>query len=150
MKKYFTHDEIENYLWENRDDLYVVNHIRTKVSPEDYEVLKALGRKCNSSAARAGARHRQWDWDLRMWILWRMWRKQDGKCAVTGMPMSPAKGTWSIKNPWAISIDRIDHNEGYTIGNTRLVTHWYNNAKNTWTDEICTEAFNHWRSKAND
>ena len=147
MRKPFTHDEIGDYLYENKDDLMVVLHIRTKVNPKDYEVLKALGRVCNSSAQRAGAVHRDWDWNLYVWRLWDKWVAQKGKCAVTGMPLSTVKGTQQVKNPWATSIDRVDHRKGYTDDNTRLVTHWYNNAKNTWTDDICMEAIKYWKKQ---
>jgi hypothetical protein len=43
---------------------------------------------------------------------------------------------WEAKNPWQISIDRIDNSLGYEIGNVRLVTWFVNNAIGSLTDDI--------------
>lgn len=112
---------------------------------DTYDIIKALSLCSSKSLARSQAEHRKWDWDLPVHVLWDIYANQDGKCAVTGVKLSHLKGTQRHKNPWAISIDRIDSDLGYIPQNVRLVCHWYNNAKNTWDDQVCLEAFNHWK-----
>jgi hypothetical protein len=58
---------------------------------------------------------------------------QDGRCAVSGFAMTFG---WEAKNPWQISIDRIDNSRGYEIGNVRLVTWFVNNAINCLSDQL--------------
>jgi hypothetical protein len=59
--------------------------------------------------------------------------RQNGLCSVSGFPMTYG---WEAKNPWQISIDRIDNSLGYEIGNVRLVTWFVNNAIGSLTDDI--------------
>lgn len=68
-----------------------------------------------------------------------IWVAQRGKCAISRMPLDTDSGTLTDKNPYKVSIDRIDNNKGYTISNIRLVNHFVNNAKNTWDDKLFYE-----------
>lgn len=61
-----------------------------------------------------------------------MWERQGGLCAITGQLMDYEAASRAHNRP---SIDRIDNSIGYHIGNVRLVWHWANQAKNTFTDE---------------
>ena len=68
--------------------------------------------------------------------LMNIWRKQDGKCAVTGLVMTWAKGTYL---PTSISIDRIDSSIGYRLDNVRLICYAINAFKGVWSDDHMIE-----------
>ena len=65
-----------------------------------------------------------------------LWIAQNGKCSLTGQWLDHVSGTPEYKNPYRASVDRIDNTRGYVKGNVRLLTHWANNAKSTWSDSI--------------
>jgi len=48
-----------------------------------------------------------------------LWNKQEGLCALTKIPMTYIKGSGQI--PTNVSMDRIDSNKPYEIGNVQLV-----------------------------
>lgn len=50
----------------------------------------------------------------------KLFKSQGGLCAVTGMPMQ-FSALESGKNSYAVSVDRIDNDLGYTRSNIRLV-----------------------------
>lgn len=54
-------------------------------------------------------------------------REQDGKCAITGEPMTFVSGRGIVKTN--MSIDRIESRLGYTQGNIQLVCHYVNTSK---------------------
>lgn len=58
-----------------------------------------------------------------------LWYKQDGKCALSGIPMSTMYKTIDC-----VSIDRIDRTIGYAEGNIQLVCRWINFGKNSFDD----------------
>ena len=60
-----------------------------------------------------------------------LWRRQEGRCAVTRFPMTWKQGR--IK-PTSISLDRLDPAKGYESGNVRLVCYSVNAFRNTMTD----------------
>lgn len=62
---------------------------------------------------------------------------QRGLCAVTGLRMKI--GLEKCRDPLSISLDRIDSDKGYEVGNVRLVTYWANLALGTWGDKLLTE-----------
>ena len=62
-----------------------------------------------------------------------LWNKQNGICALSGIPM-----TYLLKEgriPTNISIDKIDRTKGYTIGNIQLVCMVCNQIKSDLTEE---------------
>lgn len=147
--KILTPAEIEDYLFKMHyfnSGRRAITRLKDFVTVEDYEVIRAIAKLVARSRNRAAAPNRQWHCDLKEFELWKIWTSQNGKCAVTGMPLSTVPGNQSVKNPWAASIDRINPKLGYYYSNIRLVTHWYNNAKNNWLDEVCIEALNHWKN----
>lgn len=79
------------------------------------------------------------DFNLTLKDLIELWAEQNGKCALTGMEFSLESGSLQNKNPFKISIDRINNSRGYIKSNVRFLTHWANNAKSTWTDQIFLE-----------
>ena len=58
--------------------------------------------------------------------LMELYRKQEGKCAISGILMENA----TYYNPKAVSIDKIIPKEGYTKGNIQLVCWIVNQMKN--------------------
>ena len=56
---------------------------------------------------------------------------QNGRCALTGVPMSLERGGdwYGGKNPFVCSMDRIDNALGYTVGNIHLATARSNNLR---------------------
>lgn len=60
---------------------------------------------------------RGYDWNLTIEFIWDLYLKQDKKCALSGLPIGWAKkGLTSTA-----SIDRIDNNKGYIVGNVQLL-----------------------------
>jgi hypothetical protein len=97
-------------------------------------VLKGLNKKLSSSSNRAN--RMGFDHDIFLPDLYKLWIKQKGRCDMTGVIMSFEPGTPEHRNEIGCSLDRIDSTQGYVKGNIRLVTHWANNALNTWDDNI--------------
>lgn len=108
-----------------------------KQNPRWYQVVIGLNGKLSDSKKRAAKM--DFDYDLDLLYLAEKWIDQEGRCAVTKMPLSFTTGTLWDKNPTACSIDRIYNGSGYVERNVRLVTHWANNAKSTWDDNLFEE-----------
>jgi hypothetical protein len=98
------------------------------------KVLCGLNKRINKSVNRAYKM--DFDHDIRLPDLSELWIKQKGRCDLTGVIMNFDTGTWEEKNHNGCSIDRIDSKKGYVKGNVRLLTHWANNALNTWPDDV--------------
>ena len=124
--------------------------LRKLVSKEDYEILLAVSRLSRRTYRRGRNPKRQWKWDLWPEVIYDAWLNQNGRCAVTGLVLDTKQGNNQVKNPWGASVDRIDSKKGYVKNNIRLVCHWYNNAKNTWNDDICFKAMNTWLEFVNE
>ncbi len=102
-----------------------------------YLILTALSDCCTNSKKRANKFN--WDYNLTLRYLAELWIEQAGKCKATNVIMSPSSGYVDDKNPYKISVDRIINSQGYVKGNVRLLTHWANNAKSTWSEQIFAE-----------
>ena len=94
-----------------------------------------MGLSENISSSRKRAAKFGWDCNLTIPYLAKLWFDQKGRCALTGIMLEYESGDLQSKNPYRTSVDRIDNNGGYVQGNVRLLTHWANNAKSTWSDE---------------
>jgi len=57
-------------------------------------------------------------------FLMRKWNAQNGRCALTGAPLSCIP-----HDPYGVTLDRIDPAKPYTRRNTALVARWANAAK---------------------
>lgn len=66
-------------------------------------------------------------------MLVELWKKQDGRCAVTGVPMTYIAAQGSVGTN--VSIDRIDSRFGYIPDNIRLVCKAINLMKHEMTDK---------------
>ena len=98
-----------------------------------YRTVMGLSENVTNSRKRANANN--WDHDLTIEALAILWFKQKGRCALTGVMLEYESGSQHSKNPNRASIDRIDNDLGYVQGNVRLLSHYANNAKSTWSDE---------------
>jgi len=99
-----------------------------------YLILTALAECCTNSKKRANKFG--WQYNLSLRYMAELWIDQQGRCSVTGIIMSPKSGYLDDKNPYKISTDRIINSGGYVKGNVRLLTHWANNAKSTWSESV--------------
>lgn len=64
--------------------------------------------------------------------LMAMWLAQDGRCAVSGLPMTWYRGK---ALPTSVSIDRIDNARGYSRDNVRLICYAINTFRGRWDDD---------------
>ena len=110
-----------------------------------YETLIALNENVTNSRKRA--RNQELDFDFTLEDLVKIWIKQAGLCALTGVELDNKAGSPSQKNPFRASVDRVDSDKGYTRDNIRLLCHWANNAKSTYDDRMfvafCADTYNH-------
>ena len=69
----------------------------------------------------------------------KLWKSQNGLCALTGIPMQLVKAKRETRarclNHYRASVDRIDSNLGYTKDNIRLVCAYVNIMRSDMTDE---------------
>ena len=63
-----------------------------------------------------------------------LWRRQRGRCMLTGWKMQVAQG--GLKDPYCLTIDRIDDGLGYVLGNVRLICWMANKAKAAWGPDL--------------
>jgi len=83
-------------------------------------------------AARGRAQRFGLDFDLAVQDLLELWDEQDGKCAISGLPMVIDSGEEKGKQAFRPSVDRIVPKRGYVRGNIRLVTTIVNFGINKW------------------
>ena len=73
---------------------------------------------------RQRARKHGHDFSLTNEDLTKLFIKSNGKCALSGLPLTVER-----KNPLIASVDRINSNKGYVKGNVQLVASCVNLAK---------------------
>ena len=92
-----------------------------------------------------GAVSRNLEFSLTIDKMWDMFMKQNGKCALTGEPIS-------LNNPQTASIDRIDSNRGYIEGNVQWVHVKVNLLKSNFSENEfiswCQKVTNHQNEKS--
>lgn len=69
------------------------------------------------TTTRLSAKRRSIPFSLHMADMWSLYVKQDGKCALSGFPLSLG----NVDGKITASIDRINNSEGYTIENIQWV-----------------------------
>ena len=75
------------------------------------------------------------DWSITKTEVLSLWFMQEGKCAITGRPMTCVRGKGTVTTN--ASIDRIDSSLGYNIDNVHLVCSIVNLMKHQLTmDEL--------------
>jgi len=91
------------------------------------------------TAARDRMKKRGGDFDLTLEDARVILDSQKGVCALTGLPMDLAERRSSTKgprNPYQLSLDRIDPSKGYVKGNVRMVLWAMNAALSVWGEEV--------------
>lgn len=69
--------------------------------------------------------------------LVRLWDRQQGRCAVSGLPFSEERFEDAlVKHPYRESLDRIDPRRRYLEGNMRLVCTAANFGMGEWGDKV--------------
>ncbi len=71
--------------------------------------------------AKSGAPNRKIVWALTDEDVLGMYLRQEGRCALSGAPMTFRKSTKPGKDWTAISIDRVNSERNYTLDNVHLV-----------------------------
>lgn len=97
------------------------------------------------SRAKTSSRINNYDFNLTQNYLNDLYRRQNGKCALTGIKM-----TFDTNNDTNISIDRTDSSKGYIKGNIQLTCFFINQMKSDLTLyqllEAC-KAILHWHNE---
>ena len=117
---------------------------RTRISASYESYLRNLYSHSMSSV-KAGKRNKEIVWDITPEDVIRLWEKQDGRCALSGVYLTHHKDGSGYKDHNA-SIDRISGEEGYTYQNTQLVCFRINLMKHTLSEDL----FNWWIKTIND
>ncbi len=85
------------------------------------------------------ARNRPGETDLTLEALRDLWDRQGGRCALSGLPIELPPTTGAFEQlrdcPWKASLDRLEPEKGYVIGNVRFVVMIANLARNRFSDE---------------
>jgi len=105
----------------------------------DKTIYTGLSERRREAWKRTKKNGRNLPFNITTEYLYVLYEQQQGKCALSGLPLEFKSGTPSKKNPYGCSIDRIDSDVGYVEGNVRLLTHIVNNAKSTYTDSLLIE-----------
>lgn len=113
------------------------NHRIRKGNPENLKT-KSLDEFSPFRRFMCSATRRHKGTDLTVEYLKSVWDEQKGICPFTGMLMELR--TFHVAGngpaiPRQISLDRIDNDHGYVMGNVRFVSAMANVARQKWTDE---------------
>lgn len=94
--------------------------------------MKDLLDKCTQRA-----RKKNFKINLDFEFLVNLWHEQDGKCAVSKLPMETISGDRKTEgvNYFTVSVDRINSTQGYTKDNVQLVCFAVNQIKSNLDGE---------------
>lgn len=108
---------------------------RTKEVEDLDNYIRILVNGCKSRMSKGKRKYQSLDFDITKEFIKELYLKQDGKCAISKIPMTYIAG--SGKHITNVSIDRIDSNKGYTKDNVQLVCSQVNMMKSDLTfDEL--------------
>lgn len=85
------------------------------------------------------ANRRKLDFDITINYAWELFVKQDGKCAISGLPIQfwEKNSSNADKKKQTASLDRIDSSKGYVVGNIQ----WVHKSINTIKMDLNQEEF---------
>ena len=107
---------------ENRASITAWRHEWRSRSPRSslsVSLSKALTRRPTGNPASLDA-------------VMKMWKEQEGKCAISGVTMTWATGSLQSTS---ITLDRIDQTRGYSADNLRLACHAANTFRGRMSDD---------------
>ena len=84
---------------------------------------------------QTGAELRNISFTITIEYLWEVFKEQDYQCALTGWPI----GWADVGSNHTASIDRIDSDKGYVVGNVQLVHKDVNMAKQQYSQDYFIE-----------
>ena len=116
------------YYYLNKDS------IKTKVSCYSQNYVPKFTRDIDSRLKNLCTNARQRknkEFNITEIDLQDLWSKQDGKCAYSKLPMSAASNQL-----YTVSLDRIDSDIGYVVGNIQLVCVAVNKMKQEYTQDV--------------
>jgi len=95
---------------------------------------------------KAGAKSRNYPFNVTIEYLQGVLESQNYKCALTGSDLLCPK-TYNEKremtsNPYLVSLDRIQNDLGYEEGNVQFVCVWANKARGSYDNEIFKQIIN--------
>lgn len=95
------------------------------------DISSSLLCKIKSSANRRGI-----EFGLTVSYLWDLWKKQNGKCALSGLDLQLSISHIEISHgAGTASLDRIDSSKGYVDGNVQWVHKDVNFMKQQFTED---------------
>jgi len=102
---------------------------RRQESPEAFlgALTSSIIQRSKNSTKR---RNKHFECNITKEFLIELYHKQDGSCAITRSPMTNEHHCLE-----QISVDRINSDEGYVIGNIQLLCRWVNLAKSDKTNQ---------------
>jgi len=121
------------HIKEHRSDYPIWNHSGNM--SDDYSMFRPTLR-----ALKARVKVRPKMNNLTLKHLKEIWDQQGGKCPFTGFDLQLRSYGGNGKkdeplSPYSASLDRIDNDRGYVIGNVRWVSVMFNFARNKFSDE---------------
>jgi hypothetical protein len=126
--------QILRYRWLNKKE-----YEKEKVNNDSELFWKSKAIKMLRGDARRKIEiSKTWDVPELTSFLKKLYEKQNGKCAISGMPLELQIGTGK-PNPNKCSVDRIDSNRGYNHRNVWLVCWWVNQMKMDMSMETFNE-----------
>lgn len=107
-------------------------------SESDKLLTKGLNRLIGCVYASSHNKHKKCPCNINTKLLRELYKKQDGKCYYTGVMMK-LKSSF-LKDPFLISVDRIDSSKGYIEGNVVLCCLGMNWLKNIHDETLLFES----------
>ena len=119
--------------------------------PHRLDEYSPFKRHLSEARRRCSLANRDLEIDVK--DLKELWESQDGKCAITGLPMANSDRATQksvVGNPYRASLDRIDSDITYTKDNIQFVCTCVNFMKNQYTNEQIVEFVDHMRESNSD
>lgn len=115
--------------WRKKNKNYSGTGRLKAVPKEDRPLMSAIRARLREAKERIKKFNKR-ETDLTEEFLYRLFKEQEGKCALLGYDMSIER-----KHPLALSLDQINPSEGYTQDNIQWVTWVANRAKGDMTQD---------------
>ena len=134
-------ERAKKHYWVNRDKKLKYANEYAKSHQKEIKEYRVKWREANPFESRSRVIKRKCrdtglDFNLDGEYIEQMWNESVGICPMTGIKMLKTAKKWE---PLSMSVDRIIPDKGYTKGNVRLVSLWYNVVRNKWGDKFTLE-----------